>query len=78
MAWFGAAGCVPRPRIELDYTEMLKSLVAAGYGAAVLPLEHALESETLQGVQVIPLRPAFARPHRHRASSAGRARWRRA
>lgn len=41
MAWFGAAGFSPSARIELNFTEAMKSLVAAGYGAAVLPLEQA-------------------------------------
>jgi DNA-binding transcriptional LysR family regulator len=38
MEWFGAAGIVPRVRIELNYNEAMKSLAAAGYGAAILPL----------------------------------------
>lgn len=41
MAWFGAAGYSPSARIELNFTEAMKSLVAAGYGAALLPLEQA-------------------------------------
>ena len=32
-AWFAQAGHHPRARIELNYTEAMKSLVAAGYGA---------------------------------------------
>jgi len=37
--WFSAAGQHPTPRIQLNYTEAIKSLVAAGYGAALLPQE---------------------------------------
>jgi DNA-binding transcriptional LysR family regulator len=65
MAWFAEAGLTPRARIELNFTEAMKSLVAAGYGAAVVPVER-MAGETvspllLPGVQVLPLRPALAR-----------------
>jgi len=40
MDWFGAAGEHPRARIELNYNDAVKSLVAAGYGAALLPREE--------------------------------------
>jgi DNA-binding transcriptional LysR family regulator len=40
--WFATAEQTPRPRIELNYNDAIKSLVAAGYGAALLPQEaHA-------------------------------------
>ncbi len=61
MGWFASAGYSPRARIELNYTEAMKSLVAAGYGAAVLPLEHPGKVELHQGMQVVPLRPALVR-----------------
>lgn len=61
MAWFANAGFTPRARIELNFTEAMKSLVAAGYGAAVLPLEQTGQPAIQHGVQVIPLRPALAR-----------------
>lgn len=61
MAWFASAGCSPRARIELSYTETIKSLVAAGYGAAILPLEHLQKSEIHQQMQVIPVRPVLMR-----------------
>lgn len=38
-AWFAAAGLRPEPRIALNYNDAIKSLVAAGYGAALLPQE---------------------------------------
>jgi DNA-binding transcriptional LysR family regulator len=41
MAWFADAGYAPRARIELNYTEAMKSLVAAGYGVAVLPMDQS-------------------------------------
>lgn len=60
--WFGRAGLAPRPRIELNHAEAIKSLVAAGYGAAVLPLEQRDKNQTpLPGVQVRPLQPALTR-----------------
>lgn len=61
MAWFASGGCSPRGRIELSYTETIKSLVAAGYGAAILPLEHAHELEIHPNMQVLPLKPALER-----------------
>jgi DNA-binding transcriptional LysR family regulator len=61
MEWFGAAGLVPRSRIELNYNEAIKSLVAAGYGGAILPLEGPQEAQAARGVQVVPLRPAMVR-----------------
>lgn len=60
MEWFADAGLSPRTRIELNYNEAMKSLVAAGYGAAVLPLEHGGE-QLHHGVQVVPLRPVLTR-----------------
>jgi DNA-binding transcriptional LysR family regulator len=61
MEWFGAAGIVPRVRIELNYNEAIKSLVAAGYGAAILPVEGAASAQLPAGVQAVPLKPALAR-----------------
>lgn len=61
MEWFAAAGVIPRARIELNYTEAMKSLVAAGYGAAVLPLEQSSESGVHHALKIIPLKPALTR-----------------
>jgi len=61
MEWFAAAGHTPRARIELNYNEAMKSLVAAGYGAALLPLEQEGAGAIPPGVQVLPLRPALTR-----------------
>ena len=59
-AWFAAAGLRPRARIEVTINEITRQLVAAGYGASVLPFEHP--DETLDGrLQVRPLRPALVR-----------------
>lgn len=69
MAWFAEAGLTPRARIELNFTEAMKSLVVAGYGAAVMPLElmvgaadnENIKATMLPGMQVLPLRPAMSR-----------------
>lgn len=61
MEWFGAAGIVPRVRIELNYNEAMKSLVAAGYGAAILPVEGAASAQLPAGVRAVPLKPALVR-----------------
>lgn len=37
--WFAAAGVHCRPSIELNYNDAIRTLVAAGYGAALLPAE---------------------------------------
>ncbi|MBV6289849.1 LysR family transcriptional regulator [Pseudomonas aegrilactucae] len=37
--WFNSAGQQPAPRIQLNYNDAIKSLVAAGYGATLLPNE---------------------------------------
>ena len=60
MEWFAAAGVHPEPRIELNYNDAIKSLVAAGYGAALLPHEAAA-SEPGPRVAMRPLRPALWR-----------------
>lgn len=59
-AWFARAGLRPNVRVEVTINEITRRLVAAGYGASVLPFEHP--DETLGGLlQVRPLRPALAR-----------------
>jgi len=75
MAWFAAAGLHPRARIELNYTEAMKSLVATGYGAAVLPLDGEAESHQLalhERIQLRPLDPPLRREMAvaHRRSKA--------
>jgi DNA-binding transcriptional LysR family regulator len=60
-AWFAAGGQAPRPRIELNYTEAIKSLVAAGYGASVLPVESPADEMLRERLQVRPLSPPLAR-----------------
>jgi DNA-binding transcriptional LysR family regulator len=59
--WFGQAGLTPRARIELNYTEAMKSLVIAGYGAAVLPLEQPHNAAQHDRMQLRPLNPPLVR-----------------
>jgi len=59
-AWFAKAGLRANLRVEVTINEITRQLVAAGYGASVLPFEHP--DETLAGrLQVRPLRPALVR-----------------
>jgi DNA-binding transcriptional LysR family regulator len=58
--WFAPGGHRPVPRIELNYNDAIKSLVAAGYGATLLPHEAgALQSDAR--IAMRPLRPALWR-----------------
>ncbi|WP_186114962.1 LysR family transcriptional regulator [Burkholderia gladioli] len=72
--WFAADGHRPQPRIELNYNEAIKSLVAAGYGATVLPHEAGAPAPDPR-VAMRPLRPALWRELgiAHRAESVERA-----
>ena len=58
--WFAAGGHHPAPRIELNYNDAIKSLVAAGYGAALLPHE-ATAPPPDKRIVMRPLRPALWR-----------------
>jgi DNA-binding transcriptional LysR family regulator len=58
--WFAAAGQRPQARIELNYNDAMKSLVAAGYGAALLPHEAGAPAPDRR-VIMRPLRPALSR-----------------
>ena len=58
--WFAAAGGRPQARIELNYNDAMKSLVAAGYGAALLPHEAGAPLPDAR-ISMRPLRPALAR-----------------
>lgn len=58
--WFAHAGLQPRTRIELNYAAAIKSLVVAGYGAAVLPLERPDDPQH-EGLQLRALRPRLTR-----------------
>ena len=59
--WVAARGERPSARIELNYNDAIKSLVAAGYGAALLPHE-ATAVQPDPRIAMLPLRPALWRP----------------
>jgi DNA-binding transcriptional LysR family regulator len=67
--WFAAAGQRPQARIELNYNDAMKSLVAAGYGAALLPHEAGAPPPDSR-ICMRPLKPALSRAlgiaHRNR------------
>ncbi|MFK3775746.1 LysR family transcriptional regulator [Pseudomonas sp. NPDC089406] len=58
--WFAAAGLSPDARIELNYNDAIKSLVAAGYGATLLPQEGEVQQHDPRIVRR-PLRPGLWR-----------------
>ncbi|CAJ0879397.1 HTH-type transcriptional activator CmpR [Ralstonia mannitolilytica] len=58
--WFAAGGHHPVPRIQLNYNDAIKSLVAAGYGATLLPHEASAPPSDAR-VTMRPLRPALWR-----------------
>jgi len=58
--WFASAGYQPAPRIELNFNDAIKSLVAAGYGAALLPHEASAPAPDPR-IVMRPLRPALWR-----------------
>lgn len=64
VAWFAQAGLHGRPRMELNHPLALRSLVAAGQGAALLPLEQSdvrSGDPDNAGLQVRPLYPPLLR-----------------
>ncbi|QNK66625.1 LysR family transcriptional regulator [Variovorax sp. PAMC26660] len=60
--WFALAGEQPTARIQLNYNDAIKSLVAAGYGATLLPHEALDAAQTNPRVRMLALRPALWRP----------------
>lgn len=58
--WFAAAGERPQARIELNYNDAMKSLVAAGYGAALLPHEAGAPAPDRR-ISLRPLKPSLSR-----------------
>ncbi|MDH6166976.1 DNA-binding transcriptional LysR family regulator [Variovorax boronicumulans] len=61
MEWFAEAGFAPRARIELNYDAAIQSLVAAGYGAALLPAQQTADAALNARMQVLPITPKLTR-----------------
>lgn len=60
--WFALAGEQPRARIQLNYNDAIKSLVAAGYGATLLPHEALDAASPDPRIRMLALRPVLWRP----------------
>lgn len=60
--WFARAGEHPKARIQLNYNDAIKSLVAAGYGATLLPQEASADAVRDPRIRMLALRPALWRP----------------
>ncbi|MNG13290.1 LysR substrate binding domain protein [compost metagenome] len=58
--WFATAGLQPQARIQLNYNDAIKSLVAAGYGATLLPHEGSAPAPDSR-LCMRPLRPGLWR-----------------
>lgn len=58
--WFARAGERVQPRIELNFNDAIKSLVAAGYGAGLLPHEASAPPPDAR-IAMRPVRPALWR-----------------
>ncbi len=61
MDWFAAADQKPQARIELNFNDAIRSLVAAGYGAALLPREEGTTALD-ERIVIAPLTPRLWRP----------------
>jgi DNA-binding transcriptional LysR family regulator len=61
MDWFAAAAKQPQARIELNFNDAIRSLVAAGYGAALLPREEGTAALD-ERIVIAPLTPRLWRP----------------
>ncbi|QGW81298.1 LysR family transcriptional regulator [Variovorax paradoxus] len=61
-AWFGQAGLNPQARMHLNYPEAIKSLVAAGHAAAILPFEPHSKEAMADELVVRHLKPMLSRP----------------
>jgi DNA-binding transcriptional LysR family regulator len=59
--WFEAAGVELRPIMELGNTEAIKTLVAAGIGVGILPVERKRGILVYGRTQVRPLKPLLMR-----------------
>ncbi len=61
LEWFARAGLAPHARIEHNYDIAMRALVAAGYGAALLPVDAAERAQLGPRVRLVPLQPRLPR-----------------
>jgi DNA-binding transcriptional LysR family regulator len=59
--WMRAAGLEARPVMEIDNIEAIKSMVAAGLGASVIPGTAIRRRREPRGIAVRPLKPPLVR-----------------
>ncbi len=73
--WLALAGEQPKARIQLNYNDAIKSLVAAGYGATLLPHEASTATPLDPRIRMLPVQPRLWRPLgiAHRAGPVERA-----
>lgn len=60
--WFARAGLRPQARVALNYNDAVRSLVAAGWGASLLPQEDEAVGGVDARLAFRPLSPALWRP----------------
>jgi len=60
--WFWAAGIEPRPKMELNYLEAIKNVVAAGLGVSILPACVLAGQRRDKDLVIRDLAPAITRP----------------
>ena len=60
-SWFETAGIELKPIMELGNTEAIKTLVAAGIGAGILPVERSQGTLVYGSTEVRALKPALTR-----------------
>ncbi len=60
--WFRTAGIEPRPKMELNYIEAIKNVVAAGLGVSILPACVLAEKQREKDLVLRDLAPAITRP----------------
>ena len=60
--WLTDAGAPPRPAMELDMIEAIKSIVAAGLGVLILPFESVMRRPMPEGITARPLSPPILSP----------------
>ncbi len=62
MAWLASAGVPPKPVMEFDNVEAIKSLVAVGLGCSIVPSLALGEGHVPSGhIRVVPLNPRLSR-----------------
>jgi len=62
MDWLALAGPPPNPVMEFDNVETIKSLVAAGLGASIVPgLSLGAGHAAIANIQVVPINPRVKR-----------------